>query len=271
MKKNYLLIALLALVFTACTKQEMEDLHVSESSAVYKSTETMVILHQADLQYVYTPFSGYKAVGFVKVKNVAYSKQVAVRFTLDNGQTWRDTEATYFTTLDDGYEIWSFETEAAPLSRYNMPTIEFAIRYLVEGNEYWDNNNNQNYSMRGVIGTEYAYDFILGDETKVDGKVELRKGFDGFHIFFWAYVQDIAYQKEVTLVYSLDGWQTVHELPGYYSAENPGQSNVDIWKGSELIHGFIYGTSQVEAAIRYRVNGQEHWDNNFKQNYHPVW
>ena len=271
MKKTYLFIVLTALLIGACSKQEMEDLDFSTELSSVKSTEAMVILHQANLKTVYMPFYGYKAVGYVKVKNVAYQKQVTVRYSLDYEVTWKDVEATYFATLEDGNEIWYFETEAIHSTYHSYPPIEFAIRYRVNGQEYWDNNANENYVMHGGHGTQYVPDFLLGHETMVDGKVRIQRSYRGFYISFWGYVQNVAYDKEVNLVYTIDNWQTTNVLKGSYSAKNPGQPEVDIWYASERLPWYQIGVTEVEAAIVYRVNGQEHWDNNYKLNYHPVY
>lgn len=269
MKKNYFIVLILAILFAACSKESNEELvgKVNTETLSQKGTGAMVILHQANLE---TPAgtSSYKAVGFIKVKNVAYTKQVIVRYRIASG-AWVDASASYFTTLDDGNEIWKFATASTPFSRYNMPVIEFCFKYHVNGVDYWDNNSGNNYKMYGGVGYEFVNDFLLGGETMVDAKVLLQGGpTTGYSIAFWGYVQNIAYSKEVTLVYTTDNWVTSKRARATYAAVNPGQPNVEIWKNTNIpLTGFVSGTTKVQAAVVYKANGVEMWDNNFKKNY----
>jgi hypothetical protein len=81
-----------------------------------------------------------------------------------------------------------------------------------------------------------------------------------------AVVDDIGNDKEVTFHYRWNGkkWLDAKAYPGgkvggrqYFSARLP-----DSGASVEL-----EGNSEVEFAIRYRVNGREYWDNNGTKNY----
>jgi len=265
MKNIYLVIFVAIFAFASCQKQEIEPSKTTkevanEVSKTKSAGNTMVILHQANI------VNNYKVEGYVKVKNVAHHKQVTVRYKSSNDDNWTDVEATFHAMLDDGYEVWKFQTGEVPRSRYDIPAIEFAIRYTVNGQEYWDNNAGQNYSVRGIVGVQYSPDYILGYETMVDAKFSNHYDSpDVLHIFYWAYVQDVAYDKQVKLVYTTDGWATSQSHSASYSADNPGQENVDIWNGVFQVYG-VEG-KEVEAYIEYTVNGQTHYDNNYQMNY----
>ncbi len=81
----------------------------------------------------------YGATIDVKVKNIAYDKKVTIHGKNVLTGEWFDVQAQYISTLDDGYELW----RAYPVS-YSKD-FEFAIKYEVNGNTYWDNNNGNNY------------------------------------------------------------------------------------------------------------------------------
>ena len=102
-----------------------------------------VVLQEADQQLV----------GTVKVKNLAFSKQVTVRITFDNWQTQTDFEATFATPsgLQGGsntptinlFDTFSFKIPIPTLVPSNR--IQFCVRFTCEAGEFWDNNGGKNY------------------------------------------------------------------------------------------------------------------------------
>ncbi len=84
--------------------------------------------------------------GKVLVKNVSYNKEVSIRYVGSDG-LWHDAPATYYAPdyYYGNYEIWSFNI-VTPV--YKVPPTDFyrfAIRYKVNGVEYWDNNGGSDY------------------------------------------------------------------------------------------------------------------------------
>lgn len=77
----------------------------------------------------------------IKVKNIAYAKKVTVHFydAFDKKNQWKDCEAYYDHSLNDGYEIWT-----AQVAHY-CSEIRFALKYEVAARTYWDNNNGEDY------------------------------------------------------------------------------------------------------------------------------
>lgn len=77
-------------------------------------------------------------------------------------------------------------------------------------------------------------------------------------------VENIAYEKELTLHYSINGnpWQTTE---GFF--EKSLNNNQEIWTlraGTGFLPG---GRADVEFAIEYKVNDHSYWDNNSGVNY----
>jgi len=87
--------------------------------------------------------------GHVKVKNLAFQKSVAVRFTLDRWQTTSEVSAKYEQSLAHGiFDRFSFVIRLHDiLSKIEDKTLFMAIRYAVNGREIWDNNGGQNYKV----------------------------------------------------------------------------------------------------------------------------
>ena len=88
--------------------------------------------------------------GHVKVKNLAFQKSVAVRFTFDFWQTTSEVSAKYEQSLAHGaFDRFSFVIRLHDiLSKIEDKTLFMAVRYAVNGQELWDNNGGQNYKIK---------------------------------------------------------------------------------------------------------------------------
>lgn len=78
--------------------------------------------------------------GIVRVSNLAYAKEVLVRWTHDNWRTSHDTSSV-FCSNDGDTDRFAFEL---PI---NGDDVVFAIRYHASGKDYWDNNHGINYTV----------------------------------------------------------------------------------------------------------------------------
>ncbi len=76
----------------------------------------------------------------VKVKNIQYHKNVVIYYSLDGGE-WTELPASYKGPLSYGFEEWVIDTDFAR----SGSAIDFAIKYSVGGQIYWDNNDYKNY------------------------------------------------------------------------------------------------------------------------------
>ncbi|XP_061521997.1 protein phosphatase 1 regulatory subunit 3E [Phycodurus eques] len=86
--------------------------------------------------------------GFVRVLNLAFEKSVSLRYSLNNWITFMDSLASYVPHSSDGAtDRFSFKV-VMPTYMENGGTLQFAIKYTVDGDEFWDNNNGSNYKVR---------------------------------------------------------------------------------------------------------------------------
>ena len=76
--------------------------------------------------------------GVVRVANVAFHKEVTIRWTHDHWRTYHDTHAMYCAN-DGATDRFTFEL---PI---NGDQIEFAIWFRSNNCDYWDNNRGRNY------------------------------------------------------------------------------------------------------------------------------
>lgn len=92
----------------------------------------------------------FVVTGLIRVKNLSYAKEVTVRFTLDSWDSYRDVWGDYMSSCSDGKtDKFSFRI-TVPLDLEVNRHMQFAIRYRVSNQEFWDNNNRQNYHVQCV-------------------------------------------------------------------------------------------------------------------------
>lgn len=88
----------------------------------------------------------------IRVLNIAFEKEVIVRHTLTEWQTSIDSMASY---LPNSCEGWSDKFSVTISIRSHAPggslqigqRVLFAIKYVVNQQEFWDNNMGLNYSL----------------------------------------------------------------------------------------------------------------------------
>jgi len=89
---------------------------------------------------------GVSILGKVRVKNLAYAKWIAVRFTFDSWQTTSEVTGKYLESLSPEFDRFGFTIRLNDLlARIEGKTLIVAVRYSVEGKEIWDNNGGNNY------------------------------------------------------------------------------------------------------------------------------
>ena len=115
-------------------------------------------------------------IGAVAARNLAFHKLVVARFTLDYWKTTSEVIADYSndvrrTQQNDGYDRFTFSIRLEDQANLENKTMFFCIRYNVNGQEYWDNNNSINYQVdfskkyklqNGKQGTQAATSRPLG-------------------------------------------------------------------------------------------------------------
>ncbi len=216
-------------------------------SATSVAATDKVSLYSSDVTFEKYGAKTYEI--FVQTKDNANDQEVYIHYFYMDSLDWADTEAEYVTTLNDGSKIWR-----AYLSSYNC---QYAIKYVADGATYWDNNNGSNYN---------------GTETIVSAPVEVKRR-SGFYYDLENYqidvvLQNYAYNKNVFVRYTTDGWNTYNDASLSYS--NTNSNGTETWTTKIDISSIIannYNYSGFEYAVCYQVNGNEYWANRFGKNY----
>ncbi|KAG7411265.1 Protein phosphatase 1 regulatory subunit 3B [Fusarium oxysporum f. sp. rapae] len=89
--------------------------------------------------------------GFVVVANLAFEKSIMCRFTWDYWKTILETPAYYYRAVKtrDGqeYDKFVFGIAMSNLDELSLSPLFFCVRYAVNGQEYWDNNSEINFTV----------------------------------------------------------------------------------------------------------------------------
>ncbi|KAI0228594.1 Glycogen-binding subunit 76A, partial [Lamellibrachia satsuma] len=94
--------------------------------------------------------------GTVRVSNIGYHKEVIIHYTIDRWVSSKDLEATYVPNSSDGLtDRFSFHI-ILPSNFQHGSRLEMAVKYVVNGQTFWDNNHSNNYVVEcyGMVHTE---------------------------------------------------------------------------------------------------------------------
>lgn len=88
-----------------------------------------------------------RITGVVRVLNLGFEKLVQVRYTTTEWAAFTDLIAEYVPSSCDGFsDKFSFILDLPHLSPGQR--LAFALRYVANGQEFWDNNNGDNYVLK---------------------------------------------------------------------------------------------------------------------------
>lgn len=235
-------------------------------------TNEVRLLYAEPKTYYSTEIPGWYAYlyteGYVEVQNIGYAKNVTIHYTY-NGTDWFDTAATYYKATVGNYEAWHFQTDPNTVEYpYRSGSYcRFAIKYEVNGQTYWDNNNGQNYMVRkGRVGSDI---YAIGSAGL---KLEYGRAYDR-QLSGNIQVKNLGYAKDIKVHYSTDGWATSSTVNATYSGQFteyggiplPYPTDVELWTFSTPT--LPADATEVEYSLTYTVNGVTYWDNNFNNNY----
>ncbi len=268
---------LMSLVIFSCTTED--DLMVGPESLVSEAEITVKSSDQVRLIKSWTSSGGYRGYTTytrkftVKVADLAFDKQVSIYHEKIDG-TWEEIPLSYNMEIDDQNELWSGESNIQGYGVSPVYANEFVVKYVVNGNTYWDNNSGANYRMDRRDGYFIADpNANLSVDTDFDNLYYLPT-YDQNSLQVTVDVRNLAPSKEVGVLYTTDGWQTQNYFtlkyrnywysgPFFY-IQSPNQFGIERWDGSVR---FDKSISTVEYAVVYKVNGQEYWDNNYGKNH----
>jgi len=199
----------------------------------------------------------------VKVQNLTFAKDVAIRYTPDN-LTWKDHPLSWTAPTFGDYDLFE--------GTVNEEVEQFVIRYSVNGQTFWDNNNGQNYDFRSdlafVGGNVVLYKATSRQGTQAGGGFTVTTSWLEGEIL----VDNFGFSKNVGIVITVDGGVSRTTVQGNLAQSTAdgkfsGSGRVWTFKTPELnlnpaSDKFLFAVFHHDLA-----SGKEFWDNNFGQNY----
>lgn len=204
---------------------------------------------------------------FVRVRNIAYDKQVDLVYSPLGSSVWLSAPLPHIGHFGN-YDV--FGSDSTSLSGVES----FALRYRVAGSEYWDNNLGANYTIgsafSGRVGGHVSLRSALARrQTEAGGGFTFDTGWFEGEIL----VDNLAFMKRVGVVYTRDGGASWNRVDGSYagavSAVASSVSGVEVWRFKTPQLNIEAGTDSYRFAVFYEVagGGTTFWDNNFGQDY----
>lgn len=201
--------------------------------------------------------TGTGATGYVEVENLAYDKNITIHYSFD-GNEWFDTAAEYYRPTYGNYEAWTFETTGKYPTYRGSVTVQFAIKYEVNGQTYWDNNNGNNYTVSAGYLAGQSYDFGVGGIANVSASKQSNNN----TVYGSLQLKNLGYQKDVKVIYTTDNWATTNEVSAEYDRFTSANDSVEIWD-----YSFETTQSDIQYKLSYTVNGTTYIDDNFGDYY----
>ncbi|XP_068006145.1 protein phosphatase 1 regulatory subunit 3D [Melanerpes formicivorus] len=90
--------------------------------------------------------------GTIHVHNIAFEKMVSVRYTFNQWKSFCELCAQWHSSIPEKngqnqVDVFTFFLHVPPFLLQLCSVVQFAVRYQVNGQEYWDNNRGKNYSL----------------------------------------------------------------------------------------------------------------------------
>ncbi len=199
------------------------------------------------------PYPGCHVLsGAVEVAPQAGPREVLIRFTTGDG-VWQTAAATPAGTTAGG-EAWTFTQGLL----YRGVPVTLHTQYLVGGQVYTEDQAGASYAVGWSADvTELrlpALPLVLDTASWRGGAA-----FGGRIV-----VQNRAYHKQLTVVYSTDGWQSETTGAAHYAGALPhSDGQLEYWD-FELP---VDRAAAVQFVIRATMGSATSWDTNFGRRY----
>lgn len=91
--------------------------------------------------------------GQINVANIAFAKEVAIRYTTDNWTTFDEVAASYGHNVFGANNVDAFVFSLMLPANIKDGKCQFCVRFTVNGSEFWDNNSGANFHVNVVAET----------------------------------------------------------------------------------------------------------------------
>ncbi len=206
---------------------------------------------------------------FVRVENIGFNKEVDIVWAGEDG-AWQTLAARFHSKQGESQELWFVEFKQTQTAKKPLPgTIQFGLRYRVNNEEFWDNNNGWNYTSEADSGVKLAGNNPVMAIGFADRLTDAQKSIP----VTVAADQSLAVEK-VIIHWTTDNWLHTFKTPCFFkkdhwqktagsAAANPNPFGIQIWTG-RVKFGDAF---RVQYCIACEGKGQTLWDNNGGHNY----
>jgi hypothetical protein len=202
----------------------------------------------------FTYFTNFRVV----VENLAFDKIVGIwgRNAFSGG--WNLFPCIFDRSVPNNLEVWRAHVTSTEIDMFD-------VRYEVLANVYWDNNGGFNY----VLDNSAAHTDGIGTAITGPNVVAVAWGVDaGGTLNVEVLVKNLAFVKQVAIVYTVNNWATFANAFGIFQRvfpppTMPHQIQSELWKISVSLTPGASG----KFAVFYVVGGSTYWDNNFGLDY----
>ncbi len=271
MKKIYSALVLLS-VLSSCSQSLMfnETFEDTEESTRALGGNIALVRSGSYVRNIATPYTLNRDYT-IKVKNLSTTKTVVVHQAKTNG-TWVDINAVYLGTAEPGFEIWTACLNWTSVNNSVNPYGNtFCLKMVANGTTYWDNNSGANYTLSQnggeLLGAGYnvAQSFASAYKNFTTGKAHFNGNIA---------VRNLSPTKSVTIVYTINSWQTQSSVAALYSSTWTVSNGTSIPSPNAVgVENWIFDVNtgaqvaDMEYVIKYFVNGTTYYDNNHGKNY----
>lgn len=255
--------ALLALPLVGCTTEATESPTFGGTDDDFGGGKADGLDTPVRLRFASTrDYTDSKWLGVIDIADRGTNKSVDVVWRSEGG-AWQETPARFLAVLDNGHpdhQLWSFEGVGDGIDG----VTEMWIRYRASGTEY----ASEHY--RGRLGAQNGFGAIalsapMGAGLDVVAKqATFGAGISMTSLDVTLIVRNVAFEKDVSIVYTTDHWQTYDWASGHYVYGDGTAGGGERW---DVHLDLPAGTDNVEYAVSAVQNGNEAWDNNFARNF----
>ncbi|CAF3570238.1 unnamed protein product [Rotaria socialis] len=154
-------------------------------------------------------------------------------------------------SLDFEHKPWTFDVE---LPSKQTPDIRVPKKFFCLYRQ--PNSEHPDIYLHEVWKSQIKLEFA---------SIRLKSSLTGEqYLYGTAWVTNAGYHKNVTLQYTFSRWSNKHEYQAKHLFHSNDFRNLDKFEFNIDIPNDI---DRVDFVLHYRVNGQEHWDNNEGKNY----
>jgi maltose 6'-phosphate phosphatase len=190
---------------------------------------------------------------WVLVANLDHHKQVDIIWAGNDG-VWQTLPAKYWGDRGDGHQYWQASVTLKGHVDFPLPgAIRCAVRLRCLGQEYWDNNQDENYTCLPNTGLMLAWPIVV--QNLSFGKTRLEQ--DQQWLSLRIAVNHWFGAENVQVHWTTDNWQHTHQAQCHPGKQNK-RGSTQIW--NTRLH--IGEAFRLQYAICCENQHQEVWDNN---------